>query len=199
MVTQLLLRRARTSFLRTAITLGVVVSTIALAPPPAHAGEEHGTATTRSYWGSGATQGRALITVSGYAKDYSCGLFGAWDCASVRALSGKLTVARIGSRASLPNLLKIRTSAAFTGVALDVYVSAPPSLGFHDSGSRCDSPELESRPNATSVSYSQSATVCTAKTIGYVRTGSLSATGYYRLGDGAWRSVSTTTTRKIGA
>jgi hypothetical protein len=195
-------RRARAPLgrrLLTATLLAVIgAGGLAFAPDSA-ASEAYGTATNSESWGGPGSHGLATIKVWGYGKDYGCGFFGAWDCASVRGLGGRLTVTRIDARAKLPTLLKMKTSAGFDGLGLDVYVSAPPSLGFRDTGKSCVSPDLEGGPGARSVSYFQEETVCTAKTIGYVRTIKLSATGYYRLGNSTWYSVTASASRQVGA
>lgn len=195
-------RRARAPLghrLLGAVLLAAIgVGDLAFAPEAA-ASEAYGTAASSENWGGPGSQGRATVKVWGYGKDYGCGFFGAWDCASVRGLGGRLTVSRIDARAKLPTLLKIKTSASFDGLGLDVYVSAPPSLGFRDAGKSCVSPDLESGPGARAVSYFQEETVCTAKTIGYVRTITLSATGYYRLGNSTWYSVTASASRQVGA
>jgi hypothetical protein len=176
----------------------LAVAVVGVAAAPARADDAYGHAASQRGFGANGARGRALVEVWGWGKDEACGFLDAWDCASVRGLGGRIDVRRLDRSVRMPNLLKIQTAASFEGIALDVYVAAAPSVGFRDGGNRCVSPVLESRPDAVRVSSLQRGVVCRARTLGYVRTIRLSATGWYRIGD-AWHSLTASTSRRVGA
>lgn len=180
------------------LTVAAAAPAAALTASP-DARDRLGSTTKTVTAGTGLLETRLTALTSGYTRDFACGFLLSFDCATVRDIYGRISVLRVGSKATNPDLMKISMTTGFQGVGLSVGVMSPAGItvGFIDAGTSCRSPELESRPRAGYVSFRANGEICKAKTAGWVSAITISTNGYYRYGS-RWRVITATYRRNVG-